>query len=114
METVNYNETSEPLRILLIEDNPGDVRLVRESLLHNASGLDFKLSCAGRLSDGFSKLATEEIDVILLDLNLPDSFGFETFTRLHEKYTEVPIVVLSGLGTEDLAVKTVNEGAQDY
>jgi len=105
---------AETLKVLLIEDNPGDVRLVQEALLHNPSGFDFDIRVAGRLQEGIKILSEGTIDVILLDLNLPDSFGFETFTRVHDGYPQVPIVVLSGEGTEDLAVKTVDEGAQDY
>jgi PAS domain S-box-containing protein len=111
---LTYQTELEPLRILLIEDNPGDVRLVQEALLRNPSGLEFHLEVAGRLTDGLKILSERKIDVILLDLNLPDSFGLETFNRLHVEYEDVPIVVLSGEGTEDSAVKTVNEGAQDY
>jgi two-component system sensor histidine kinase/response regulator len=114
METPRYTDDNRPLRILLIEDNPGDVRLVQEALLRNPAGLEFTIDVSGRLTDGLARLSSMPADVILLDLNLPDSFGIETFTRLHEKYPEVPIVVLSGEGTEDLAVKTVNAGAQDY
>jgi two-component system sensor histidine kinase/response regulator len=107
-------EKDERLRILLIEDNPGDARLVQEALSERPTGVHFDLQVVGKLSDGLKKLSAELIDIVLLDLNLPDSFGFETFNRLHEQYTNVPIIVLSGVGTEDLAVKTVNAGAQDY
>jgi PAS domain S-box-containing protein len=108
------HEGDETLRILLIEDNPGDARLVQEALLEKPTGVTFEFQVVGKLTDGLSKLAREPIDIVLLDLNLPDSFGFETFNRLHNQFSAVPIVVLSGVGTEFLAVKTVNAGAQDY
>ncbi len=103
-----------PLNVLLIEDNPGDARLVQEALLHNPSGLDFNIKLTGRLGEGLQWLRANPVDVILLDLNLPDSFGFETFSNVHEQFPDLPVVVLSGEGTEDLAIKTVDAGAQDY
>lgn len=102
------------LRVLLIEDNPGDVRLVREALFFSPSGLEFDLMHAGRLSEGLALLSENRIDVVLLDLNLPDSFGFDTFKTLHRHFPEVPAVVLSGEGTETMAVEAVDLGAQDY
>lgn len=99
--------------ILLIEDNPGDTRLIREALTEGKD-VAFNLECADRLSIGLDRLTRGGIDVILLDLSLPDSHGLETFVSVYGQAREVPIVVLSGLDDETLAVKAVQEGAQDY
>jgi len=105
--------TDKHIKILLIEDNPGDVRLIQE-MLSEASGVSFDLECAGRFSTGLERFAEGGIDVVLLDLGLPDSRGLETFTKVHAQVPEVPIVVLTGLNDATLAIKAVQEGAQDY
>jgi signal transduction histidine kinase len=104
-----------PIRAVLIEDNAGDARLIRE-MLRDAGGASaaVELAHADRLASGLEQLATQAVDVVLLDLTLPDSQGFETFTTVHTQAPEVAIVVLSGLDDETLAVRAVQEGAQDY
>ncbi|MGA9347444.1 MAG: ATP-binding protein [Anaerolineae bacterium] len=102
-----------PIKILLIEDNPGDARLIRE-MLPEVRGAAFDVEWADRLSTGLEYLAGGGIDVVLLDLSLPDSRGLGTFARTHAQAPQVPIIVLSGLDDEGLAVKAVREGAQDY
>ena len=101
------------LKVLLIEDNPGDARLIREMLIA-MKGRAFDVECADRLSIGLDHLAEGGIDVILLDLSLPDSQGLDTFVRAQAQASGVPIVVLTGLDDETLAVRAVQEGAQDY
>jgi signal transduction histidine kinase len=101
------------MKILLIEDNPGDARLIREMLAEVRSGT-FVLECADRLSTGLERLAAGGIDVVLLDLSLPDGQGLDTFVRAHAQASGVPIVVLTGLDDEALAVQAVQKGAQDY
>jgi len=105
--------TAKQVRILLIEDNPGDVRLIQE-MLSEVSGNPFDLECVDRLSTGLERFAAGGIDVVLLDLGLPDSRGLETFTKVDAQVPEVPIVVLTGLDDATLAIKAVQEGAQDY
>ena len=100
-------------KVLLIEDNPGDVRLIRE-LLKEAYGVSFSLECVDRLSAGLELLGQGAIDIVLLDLGLPDSQGFDTFIRVHSSVPQVPIVILSGLADEALAAQAVREGTQDY
>jgi signal transduction histidine kinase len=73
-----------------------------------------KVNCVGRLSDGLASLTLETPSVVLLDLNLPDSRGAETFRRLMEHSPNVPVVVLSGQDDETLAMKAVHQGVQDY
>jgi len=101
------------LRVLLIEDNPDDARLI-EIMLAEAGGDRFHVEHRTRLSEGLARLAEGGIGLILLDLSLPDGQGLETFTRLHGAVPKVPIIVLSGLNDTTLAVEAVHEGAQDY
>ena len=102
-----------PVKVLIIEDNPGDVRMIREMLL-GAAGLPFELECADNLSAGLEQLAEEDVDVVLLDLGLPDSLGIDTLTSLHDQVPEVPIVVLTGFDDISVAVKAMREGAENY
>jgi len=103
----------ESTRILLIEDNPGDARLIRE-LLAETEGGPFDVTLADCLEDGLGHLAPGAADVVLLDLLLPDSRGLDTLARVVEKAPWVPIVVLTVLDDRDLAVEAVRQGAQDY
>lgn len=104
---------SSPIRLLLVEDNPIEARLVQATLV-SAEGSAFHVETVDRLSAAIQRVATHPPDVILLDLTLPDSRGRETFTRLHARATSIPIVVLSGLDDEALAIEAVRSGAQDY
>lgn len=106
-------ENQAPIHVLLIEDNPGDRRLLQE-LLRDVTSVPIKLNYSDCLSHGLERLSSEHFDVILLDLFLPDSQGFTTFTQLYQREREVPIVVTTGLNDETLALKAVQEGAQDY
>ena len=103
----------QPVNVLLIEDNPGDARLIRELLAEMNSG-QFSVECAGQLDEGLDRLARGGIDVVLLDLSLPDSKGLETFTAAHAGSRGVPIIVLTGLDDETVAISAVKKGAQDY
>jgi signal transduction histidine kinase len=102
-----------PTRILLVEDNPGDARLIRETL-REAESLPFQLTHADRLAAAEERLAAEAYDVVLLDLSLPDAHGLETVRRTLAAGAEVPIIVLTGLDDEATAVAAVQAGAQDY
>jgi len=98
--------------VLLIEDNPGDADLVRLRLVEGKSSVD--VSCVGRLSEGLDSLRNRPPSVILLDLNLPDSQGAETFRKVLEMAPNVPVVILSGQDDEALAIKALHQGVQDY
>jgi diguanylate cyclase (GGDEF)-like protein len=100
-------------RVLLIEDNPGDIRLIREMLTEGEDGL-FELDCVGRLSQGLEYLATRGTGVVLLDLSLPDSYGFDTFLKVYAHSPKVPIIVLTGNDDQTIALSAVKTGAQDY
>jgi signal transduction histidine kinase len=104
---------SETVRILLVEDNPGDARLTRELLLESGA-LDFVLTHVMTLGEGIERLAGEALDIVLLDLSLSDAHGLETVTRLHTRFPLMPLIVLSGLDDEATAVEALQNGAQDY
>ncbi len=99
-------------QVLLIEDNPGDADLVRLRLVEGKTPVN--VNCVSRLADGLASLTVETPSVVLLDLNLPDSRGSETFRRVMDHSPHVPVVILSGQDDEVLAVKAVHQGVQDY
>src|SRR5262249_16356937 len=101
------------INALLVEDNAGDARLIKE-LLREAKGTPVALATADRLSSGLQLIAAGGVDVALLDLSLPDSKGFKTFTTVREKAADLPVIVLTGLDDEELAMQAVRDGAQDY
>ncbi|KCZ73016.1 putative heme/steroid binding protein [Candidatus Methanoperedens nitroreducens] len=104
----------EHVNVLLIEDNPGDARLIKEMLIE-AKNISFDIEWKDRLSSGLERITMGGVDVVLLDLILPDSpRGFDTFTRTQAQAPEVPIVVLTGLDDETFAINAVRRGAQDY
>jgi len=104
---------TETINVLLIEDNPGDARLIAE-ILREARSPRFTLKHTGRLSAGLECLAQGEVDVVLLDLNLPDSVELEGLARAQAQAPQVPIVVLTGLADDALATEAMRAGAQDY
>ena len=100
-------------KILIIEDNPADVRMIHELVAEvKSANLDFEV--AARLSEGLERIDGSDIDAILLDLSLPDSQGIKTFSLLRSRAQNIPILLLTGLPDEDLAIQAVREGAQDY
>jgi MinD-like ATPase involved in chromosome partitioning or flagellar assembly/ActR/RegA family two-component response regulator len=105
--------SSAPTKILLIEDNPADARLIQETL-SGMSGAELDLWWADRLSTGLKQLAEAKVSVVLLDLSLPDSQGLDTLTKLRAQAPDVPVIVVTGLDDEDLALRAAREGAQDY
>src|SRR3954467_10500510 len=100
-------------KVLLIEDNPGDARLIREMPAGDPRA-PFALHCADRLSKGLEHLAAGETGLVLLDLSLPDSFGLETFAKVYAHSPMVPIIVLTGNDDQTIALSAVKGGAQDY
>jgi DNA-binding NarL/FixJ family response regulator len=98
--------------VLAVDDNPADRNLLRLSLL--ASSCCYKLEYADRLSEGLAKLEKQRADVVLLDLNLPDSQGKATVERVMQHAPHVPILVLTGSDDDYLALQAVRSGAQDY
>jgi formate hydrogenlyase transcriptional activator len=102
-----------PISILLVEDNPRDVALLKE-MLGEATTVQIELTHCTMLSSALTLLSKRSFGIILLDLSLPDSKGLETVLRTHAAVPNVPILVMSGLGDEELAVRALHEGAQDY
>ena len=105
--------TTDFIRVLLIEDDPDDVLLLKDSLAE-AKTVRIRLASAERLSEGLKYLAEQEVDVVLLDLNLPDSHGLETLTTIMKAFPKAPIVVMSGIADEIITIEAVRRGAQDY
>lgn len=106
-----------PIKVLLIEDNPADVRIIRELLAEEQAetGRDsFHLLVERRLGAGLNRLQEQEVDVVLLDLSLPDSAGLDTLVQAHEQAPLAPLVVLTGLSDEELGLSALQRGAQDY
>ena len=99
-------------RILIVEDNPGDVRLIMEML--REGGSDVTAESVDTLASAIERLAAADIDVALLDLGLPDSQGLETFARLRDAAPGVALVVLTGNSDVELAIRAVREGARDF
>jgi two-component system cell cycle sensor histidine kinase/response regulator CckA len=101
------------LRVLLVEDNAGDADLVQE-YLSQASQAEFEVECVPRLTQAISLLRQGRIDVVLLDLGLPDSSGLETLTRVLEVAHGSPTIVLTGLDDDVTGLEAVRLGSQDY
>lgn len=101
------------LRILLIEDNRGDAELVKDALA-SSGGAPFRVCCAEALLPGLDRLARGDIDLVLLDLSLPDSEGLDGLSAVRVHAPTVPVVVLTGFDSEALAARAVQSGAQEY
>ncbi len=102
-----------PTRVLLIEDNRLDQRLIGD-MLSEAQAHAFEITFAGTLTEGLEKLDDGSIDIILLDLNLPDSEGLTTLHTVVSRHPFAPIVICSATTDEETAALAVEEGAQDY
>ncbi|MBI2950068.1 MAG: response regulator [Verrucomicrobia bacterium] len=102
-----------PVKILLVEDNPGDAWLLRD-LLNRAGARNFQVVHVETLKAALHQVTESEPDLILLDLSLPDAHGLETVTRVRFSAPDVPIVVLTGFNDESFALQAVREGSQDY
>lgn len=106
-----------PLRVLLVEDNPADARLIEKRLLQvdgQELGMRHDLVHVERLTTALDELERERYDVVLLDLGLPESTGIETAERVIETHPQVPVVVLTGLKNDEVALEAIRIGAQDY
>ncbi|MGA1792040.1 MAG: sigma 54-interacting transcriptional regulator, partial [bacterium] len=101
------------IKVLLIAENPEDKRLLKESLT-GSKDISLNIECADSLSIGLKRLLDNNFDVVLLDLSLPDSQGLDTFIKVRDRMPKMPVIVMTGLNDENLAIKTVKEGAQDY
>lgn len=104
---------TQPIRILHIEDNTWDRRLISD-ILSQASPGSFALVSAETLSEGLGRIRSEVPDIVLLDLNLPDSDGLPTFRAVADGLSHEPVVIISATDDEDTAIRALQEGAQDY
>ncbi len=105
--------TESSIRVLLIEDDPVQVALVR-GLLRDEPTLDTTIEVAGRLDEGLEQIRERRPDVLLLDLNLPDSARLDTFYRVRAADPSLPVVVQTAVDDLSLAMKAMDAGAQDY
>jgi PAS domain S-box-containing protein/diguanylate cyclase (GGDEF)-like protein len=112
-EPLHRKQPSDVIRVLLIEDNPGYSEVIR-LMLEKDNGTRFDCVGVKKLGDGLNHLRRKEVDVILLDLKLPDSQGIETFDRLFAYVQGIPIIVLTVTDNDELAIEAVQKGAQDY
>src|SRR5882757_96683 len=101
------------LSILIVEDNPSDLFLLEHMI--KASGLDLRqLYSTDRIREAYALLTAREIDVVLLDLTLPDSFGIHSFIYLKPVVQKIPVIILTGMSDTNIALEAIKEGAQDY
>ncbi len=105
--------TNLPVQVLLIEDNPGDARLLQEMLKESGS-LKFEVTQFSTLADATNHLPTSKVNIVLLDLGLPDANGLDAVRKLHALAERVALIVLTGLDDENMATQALTEGAQDY
>src|SRR5665647_3814437 len=97
---------SNPIKVLLIEDNPGDARLIREAI-SDKEHMHYELTWVDQLKEGIELITKDVFDVVLLDLSLPDSQGMETIISIREQAPVIPIVVLTGLDDEKFAINAL-------
>jgi signal transduction histidine kinase len=104
---------TQPVNILMIEDNPGDAMLVEEYLADPGRGR-YAVAHRDRLSGALAYLNESQCDLILLDLTLPDSSGLKTFAAIHDQVGDIPIVILTGHDDDLLAAQAIQDGAKDF
>lgn len=106
------NPTPQPISILIIEDNPADLFLIQDML--EGGNSNFKIYTAGRLSAGCGVIIHNDINLVLLDLSLPDSFGIDSFLEVKKISKKIAVIILTGLDDAELARHAISQGAQDY
>jgi DNA-binding NtrC family response regulator len=105
--------SDDSIRVFLIEDNDDDAELVHR-FLTRGQNVHFTVERADRLSSALERLSGEKYDVILSDLGLPDSWGLDTFVKVHSACPDIPVIILTGLDNETGALEAVHRGAQEY
>lgn len=101
------------IHLLLVEDNEFDAMVIQK-ILSSHDTIDFHINHVTNLQDAQYQSVTNNYDIVLLDLSLPDSFGLETLEKISPFNLETPIIIMSGLDDEDLTLQAVKEGAQDF
>jgi signal transduction histidine kinase len=104
---------TQQIKVLLVEDNPGDAFLIKEQL-SNHKKIKFEIVEVQYLKEAINCLEKEHFDIILLDIQLPDSRGIETLLNIEKKAPSVPVVILTGMKNEELAIQALRQGTQDY
>ena len=112
-KTLVFQKNFVTIRLLLVEDNDDDALLLCE-YLGMSDSTKYDVTRTKLLHEATNCLTHHSYDVILLDLSLPDSFGFDTYLTISKQVQEVPIILLTGCNDQDLAVKAIQSGAQDY
>ena len=102
-----------PIKILLVEDSLSDAYLLGE-LLKRVTEFDFQMTHSVDLASGIDRLDASSFDAIILDLELPDSFGLSTYEKVREKASNTPIIIASGNDDRELMAKALNHGADNY
>jgi len=102
------------MNILLVDDDPGERRLVELALKDSSQELDFTVAAADSLADGLTRLRSGRVDLVLLDLGLPDSEGLETVDKVCAACPDLPVVVLTGLANDEAGIESLRRGASDY
>jgi diguanylate cyclase (GGDEF)-like protein len=100
------------MKILVIDDDDGDIRMVALALKQACPG--YALSSAETLAEGVDRLCQDDFDLVLLDMGLPDSHGLKTVDRVCKSFTDIPIIVLTGLDSEETGLEAIRRGASDY
>ncbi len=117
MHKASINDPSDTnattVKLLLVEDT-ASMALLISNLLSNVSSMAFEFTHVRDLKSAMICAAENPLDIILLDLGLPDSQGLATFTRLHDQVPDIPTVVFTGYDNEELALEALRQGAQDY
>ncbi|MGH7537760.1 MAG: GGDEF domain-containing protein [Gemmatimonadales bacterium] len=109
---------TEAVRILLIEDNPRHAQLMQDTMGDVGPAVSgsqpYQLTHVSGLADGLEQLKTREVDVVLLDLSLPEAPGLDALVRIRERHEDVPVIALTARGEDDLATQSLQAGAQDF
>ena len=112
-ENLRQETSNELIRVLLVEDDPGDARLVRMAL-SSSDYPSYRIEVFEQLSTAIEQLSERSFDIALVDLSLPDSKGLDIISKISAKDSKIPIVVLTGLNDEEVGLRALQKGAEDY
>jgi sigma-B regulation protein RsbU (phosphoserine phosphatase) len=104
----------EDIAVLLIEDSPADATAITKAMIYGESLYNFKMTRKESLAEGLGYLAHSDVDVVLLDLNLPDAKEASAIDKMHASFPHLPIVVISGYSDMELIHKALHSGAQEF
>ena len=107
------NEINKCVKVLMVEDNINYGRLIKKNL-QSLKNEKFDVILSNSLKEGLQELAIKDIDIVLLDLNLPDSYQIDTFLKIKNNSPNVPVIILTSMDNEEIAIKSIQMGAQEY